>query len=66
MVNDEKMKDVNENNVKEWILNNCERYNILIDESVGRFALSLIEGLLHHKYLPRYEGHQDNKKINKR
>lgn len=62
LVEDERMSDVNERNVKEWIMNNCQRYNIILDAEVGSFALSLIEGLLHHKYMPVYEGSKKKSK----
>ncbi|MDQ6577004.1 MAG: hypothetical protein Q5546_08645, partial [Haemophilus parahaemolyticus] len=47
---------ITEKNVGEWIKDNCQRINILIDKELGHFALSLIEAMLHYKYQPKYEG----------
>lgn len=47
---------VNTNNVTQWIKDNCERFDIIIDAKYGKHALNFIEGLLHYKYNPRYEG----------
>ncbi|QIW16856.1 hypothetical protein A4G20_05180 [Pasteurellaceae bacterium RH1A] len=47
---------VNEENVGDWIRNNCDRIEIIIDAELGDLALSLIEASLHYKYKPRYEG----------
>lgn len=43
-------------NVGVWIRNNCRRVDILLDVSLGIFALELVEAALHYKYEPRYEG----------
>ncbi len=51
-----KNKGINEDNVGEWIRNNCRRIDILLDVSLGIFALELIESALHYKYEPIYEG----------
>lgn len=40
----------------EWIKNNCRRVDILIDESLGGFALELVEAILHYRFRPKYEG----------
>lgn len=58
LVNDPNEKTINENNVKDWIINNCERFDVIIDSALGSMALDFIEGLLHYKYNPRYEGHK--------
>lgn len=47
---------VNENNITQWIKDNCERYDVIIDEKYGKTALNFIEGMLHYKYNPKYEG----------
>ena len=47
---------ITKENVGQWIKDNCQRINILIDEELGRLALSLIEAALHYKYNPKYEG----------
>lgn len=49
-------KSINENNVGDWIKNNCRRIDILLDSSLGIFTLELIEAALHYKYEPIYEG----------
>ena len=56
LVNDVNMPMVNDSNVEEWIKNNCERYDVILDASLGNMLLDYIEGMLHYKYLPRYEG----------
>ena len=55
---DENMQDIGitENNVGDWIKNNCHRIDILIDSDLGVFTLKLIEAALHYKYEPIYEG----------
>lgn len=47
---------VNKDNITQWIRDNCERYDIIIDEKYGKIALNFIEGMLHYKYNPKYEG----------
>ena len=47
---------INETNVRNWIISNCERFDVIIDAKLGSMALDLIEGILHYKYNPRYEG----------
>lgn len=49
-------KGITEENVGEWIRNNCRRIDILLDVSLGIFALELVEAALHYKYEPTYEG----------
>ena len=51
-----KNKGITEENISEWIRNNCRRVDILLDVSLGIFALELIESALHYKYEPIYEG----------
>lgn len=55
---DTRMKDkgIDEDNVGNWIKNNCRRVDILLDLDLGIFALELIEAVLHYKYEPTYEG----------
>lgn len=66
ILNDNKMAKLNltEQNISEWIKNNCQRVDIILDESLGIFTLELIEAVLHYKYKPLYEGFssQKNKK----
>ena len=47
---------VDEDNITQWIRDNCERYDVIIDEKYGKNALNFIEGMLHYKYNPKYEG----------
>ncbi len=47
-------KGINEANVKEWMLNNLQRVNIIINSN--KAAINLIESMLHYIFLPRYEG----------
>ena len=49
-------KGINEENVGEWIKQNCRRIDIEIDVNLGIFTLEFIEAVLHYKYTPRYEG----------
>lgn len=51
-----KNKGITEDNIGEWIKNNCCRIDILLDVSLGIFALELVEAALHYKYEPTYEG----------
>lgn len=47
---------VNASNVTNWIRQNCERYDVLIDgNKYNKLTLNFIEGLLHYYYNPRYE-----------
>lgn len=48
-------------NVKDWIFNNCQRVDIILDETLGLFALDLIESSLHYFYKPKYEGYSSQK-----
>ncbi|MEA4822260.1 MAG: hypothetical protein VB122_08570 [Erysipelotrichales bacterium] len=47
---------VNMANVNQWIKDNCERFDVIIDAKHKKVALNFIEGLLHYKYNPKYEG----------
>lgn len=48
--------NINPSNIKDWIKTNCRRIDIIIDADLGVFTLELIEGIMHYKYEPRYEG----------
>lgn len=48
-------------NVKDWIFNNFQRVDIILDETLGLFALDLIESSLHYVYKPKYEGYASQK-----
>lgn len=58
LLSDKRMQDkgINENNVGDWIKNNCRRVDILLNADLGIFTLELIEAALHYKYEPNYEG----------
>lgn len=58
MMGDDEMlaHGITEANVSNWIKENCQRIDILIDADVGIFTLELIEGILHYVYEPKYEG----------
>ena len=49
-------KGINEDNVGEWIKQNCRRIDVEIDADLGIFTLEFIEAVLHYKYTPKYEG----------
>lgn len=42
--------------IKDWIKERCRRIDVIIDADLGVFALELIEGIMHYKYEPKYEG----------
>ncbi len=42
--------------VKQWILTNTQRINILIKEDKGKAATELVEAIMHYYFRPRYEG----------
>ena len=48
--------NIDPSNIKDWIKTNCRRIDIIIDADLGVFSLELIEGIMHYKYEPRYEG----------
>ena len=54
---DQKMMAVVGNSrIDDWIKNNCERYDVLIDASKhDKMTLNFVEGLLHYYYKPKYE-----------
>jgi len=58
LLSDGEMSSLNitSSNMKNWIKTNCRRIDIIIDADLGVFALELIEGIMHYKYEPRYEG----------
>ena len=63
LLDDAKMVNkVNKANVKDWIMNNCQRIDVIIDEKLGVFALALIEAALHYCYEPKYEGFPSQRK----
>lgn len=52
-----------EEGIKEWMLANLDRVDFLIDESIGVFALSLLEAFLQCKLNPIFEGYENQKKF---
>lgn len=57
LLNDPEMKNIVDfNDINSWIRNNCKRVDVILDGKLGKFTLNLIEGLLHYKYKPKYEG----------
>lgn len=45
--------------VGDWIRMNTKRVDLIIDASLGLFALNLIEAVLHALYKPKYEGNKN-------
>ena len=43
--------------IKLWMLENLRRIDVEIKTESNTWATSLIEGILHYKFTPRYEGH---------
>jgi len=59
LLNDVKMTkkyNLSDNNIKQWIMENCYRIDILFPPSVNKFTNELCEACLHYKLKPRYEG----------
>ncbi len=58
LLSDSEMSDLNiaSSNIKDWIKSNCRRIDIVINADLGVFTLELIEGVMHYKYEPKYEG----------
>ena len=58
LLSDSGMSDLNiaSSNIKDWIKSNCRRIDIVINADLGVFTLELIEGVMHYKYEPKYEG----------
>ncbi|WP_433945498.1 hypothetical protein [Paenibacillus sp. SN-8-1] len=48
--------NIDPSNIKDWIKTNCRRIDVIINADIGVFALDLIEGIMHYKYEPKYEG----------
>jgi hypothetical protein len=49
------------NTVGDWIKENTRRVDVLLDESLGVFALNFIEAFLQLKYKPKYEGFENQR-----
>lgn len=48
--------NIDEHTVGQWVRNNTQRIDILLDQKFGMFVLNFIESALHLKYKPKYEG----------
>lgn len=60
---DELFCDINNDNVKDFIINELTRVNILLDEDLGMFVLNLVESLFQYKFQPKYEGFESQRRI---
>lgn len=47
---------VNQSNVKDWMLNNLHRINVLIKVTGDTAITELVEAVLHYRFRPRFEG----------
>ena len=54
--------NLNNENVGDWIKQNVQRIDILVDSSLSIFILDLFESFLHCKFKPKYEGFQNQRK----
>ena len=63
ILEDERMQGlgITRDNVGDWIKRNMRRIDIILDETLGIFALELIEAALHFRYEPRYEGFKNQR-----
>mgnify|MGYP006956025752 CR=1 FL=1 len=58
LINDPNMASIinNSQSIGAWIVNNCERYDVIIDGNKhDKLTLNFVEGLLHYYFKPRYE-----------
>jgi hypothetical protein len=63
LVNDSEFNDkVNLDNVSQWIKENTQRINVLIDQKVGILVLNFCEVFLQLYFKPRYEGFKSQNK----
>ncbi len=53
---------LNESNVADWIKQNTDRINLLIDKHMGMQILSLLEAFLQCRLKPKFEGFQSQKR----
>ncbi len=49
-------KNVNLDNVKDWMFKNLHRINIYINGDCGKVATEFVESVFHYIYRPRFEG----------
>ena len=60
LINDDLFsKTCNENNVRDWILKNTNRYNILIPQKYGRNFVNFVEAYFILKLNPIFEGRKN-------
>jgi len=64
ILNDDEMEqlELDEKNIKNWILGNTRRIDILLDGKLSIFVLTLVEAFLHCKYQPEYEGFKSQRR----
>lgn len=48
--------ELNEWNISDWIKENTDRVNFLLDASMGKWVLNLLEAFIQCRLQPRYEG----------
>ena len=51
-----------EENIGEWIKQNCRRIDIFIDAGISIFARDVIEKAFHYRFEPKYEGFKTQRK----
>jgi hypothetical protein len=54
--NEYKYLNLTDKNIGEWIKNNTQRLNILMDKSLGVFVLNYLEALFQLQFKPSFEG----------
>lgn len=55
------MHSITKDNIKGWMLENLDRIDIILEDSLGVFVLNLLEACLHYQYKPIYEGYISQK-----
>jgi hypothetical protein len=53
--------NLGESIIAEWIKNNVQRIDILIDSDTNIFVLNFLEAFLHCKFKPKYEGFENQR-----
>ena len=58
LVSDTSMREmgISEKNASDWIKENTQRINIIVNASCGDVAIELIEAVMQYAFNPRYEG----------
>lgn len=57
------LPDINEANVRDWIITNTDRINIFIDASLGVYSRNLLESFLHCRLNPLFEGFESQRRL---